>query len=393
MGKINVNVCYKIAFDALANNLNLDQIVERIRDDIHASIMVVEYSGKIVAYARGGVRRKTTGIKKNWITTAMYDHVMRGRILDTDYYELPGCMAVIKRIENKGCHLGYCVIVFNDEYTKDDYSEIADILRSVVASYWMNCEVYPDENVSFRKRLVNHDIFYGTKSELCYLAREIRGNYIMACFSGKQNKNYFPMIQEIWERSYGRMDDKEFWVLFYDIRDKKDEEVLLNKLGEVKEACCVSSRFLEIEQCEKKVKWLHRMNEIKEYNKVEEIMFEGEWYAHIIYSYAWPILKNKGLRDYSVEILKKEDEEKNTDLYETLKMYYLCGNNIAETASRMYVHRNTLVYRLRKIRELIGSDIDDMEQSGELLAFMMMDDLERMEERLNETGSGFARNI
>lgn len=393
MGKINVNACYKIAFDALANNLNLDQIVERIRDDIHASIMVVEYSGKIVAYARGGVRRKTTGIKKNWITTAMYDHVMRGRILDTDYYELPGCMAVIKRIENKGCHLGYCVIVFNDEYTKDDYSEIADILRSVVASYWMNCEVYPDENVSFRKRLVNHDIFYGTKSELCYLAREIRGNYIMACFSGKQNKNYFPMIQEIWERSYGRMDDKEFWVLFYDIRDKKDEEILLNKLREVKEACCVSSRFLEIEQCEKKVKWLHRMNEIKEYNKVEEIMFEGEWYAHIIYSYAWPILKNKGLRDYSVEILKKEDEEKNTDLYETLKMYYLCGNNIAETASRMYVHRNTLVYRLRKIRELIGSDIDDMEQSGELLAFMMMDDLERMEERLNETGSGFARNI
>ena len=393
MGKINVNACYKIAFDALANNLNLDQIVERIRDDIHASIMVVEYSGKIVAYARGGVRRKTTGIKKNWITTAMYDHVMRGRILDTDYYELPGCMAVIKRIENKGCHLGYCVIVFNDEYTKDDYSEIADILRSVVASYWMNCEVYPDENVSFRKRLVNHDIFYGTKSELCYLAREIRGNYIMACFSGKQNKNYFPMIQEIWERSYGRMDNKEFWVLFYDIRDKKDEEILLNKLREVKEACCVSSRFLEIEQCEKKVKWLHRMNEIKEYNKVEEIMFEGEWYAHIIYSYAWPILKNKGLRDYSVEILKKEDEEKNTDLYETLKMYYLCGNNIAETASRMYVHRNTLVYRLRKIRELIGSDIDDMEQSGELLAFMMMDDLERMEERLNETGSGFARNI
>ena len=378
MGKINVNVCYKIAFDALANNLNLDQIVERIRDDIHASIMVVEYSGKIVAYARGGVRRKTTGIKKNWITTAMYDHVMRGRILDTDYYELPGCMAVIKRIENKGCHLGYCVIVFNDEYTKDDYSEIADILRSVVASYWMNCEVYPDENVSFRKRLVNHDIFYGTKSELCYLAREIRGNYIMACFSGTQNKNYFPMIQEIWERSYGRMDDKEFWVLFYDIRDKKDEEVLLNKLREVKEACCVSSRFLEIEQCEKKVKWLHRMNEIKEYNKVEEIMLEGEWYAHTIYTYAWTLLKNKGLRDYSVEILKKEDEEKNTDLYETLKMYYLCGNNIAETASRMYVHRNTLVYRLRKIRELIGSDIDDMEQSGELLALMMMNDLERI---------------
>lgn len=41
VGKIDVNACYKIAFDALAKNLNLDQVVEKIRDDIHASIMVV----------------------------------------------------------------------------------------------------------------------------------------------------------------------------------------------------------------------------------------------------------------------------------------------------------------------------------------------------------------
>ena len=91
------------------------------------------------------------------------------------------------------------------------------MLRNVVANYWMNREVYPDESVSFRKRLVNHDIFCGAKSELCYLAREIKGNYIMACFSGKQNKYSLPMTQEIWERSYGRMDNKLFWVLFYDI--------------------------------------------------------------------------------------------------------------------------------------------------------------------------------
>ena len=62
------------------------------------------------------------------------------------------------------------------------------------------------------------------------------------------------------------MENKLFWVLFYDIRDKKDEEILLNKIKETKEACCVSPIFREIEQCEKKVKWLHRMNEIKEYN-------------------------------------------------------------------------------------------------------------------------------
>lgn len=59
----------------------------------------------------------------------------------------------------------------------------------------------------------------------------------------------------------------------------------------------------------------------------------------------------------------------------------------------LYVHRNTLVYRLKKIRELIGSDIDDMERSEELLAFMMMNDLARMEECLNAADSQFTRNI
>jgi DNA-binding PucR family transcriptional regulator len=45
-------------------------------------------------------------------------------------------------------------------------------------------------------------------------------------------------------------------------------------------------------------------------------------------------------------------------------------------ASKMlHIHRNTLIYRLKQIREYMGMDVNDNEVSRELLAFIMMNDI------------------
>ncbi|MCZ8511744.1 helix-turn-helix domain-containing protein [Paenibacillus filicis] len=41
---------------------------------------------------------------------------------------------------------------------------------------------------------------------------------------------------------------------------------------------------------------------------------------------------------------------------ETLKAFFSCNLNITETAKILYIHRNTLIYRLRKIKEETGYD-------------------------------------
>ena len=395
MSKIDVNVCYKIAFDAMSGSLNLEQMVGKIRDYIQASVMITEVTGQIVFYA-SALSKKTSGRPmEKWITTSMYDYMMRKRIHDTDYYSILGSMVVINAIVNNGYHWGYCIIIFEKEYEEmiGEYSAIADVLSNVVANYCGSQEDYPEGNGLIRNNLVNHDIFYGTKADLQYLSQEIKGNYIMAYFSEKQDQNLLQVVQKIWPCAHTYTEHFSSWVLFYDIKDKKERDFIIEKLKEMKIICCVSALFSEMRQCRNKTKWLRRMNQIRTYNRVDNMMLEGEWYTQTMYTYAWNILKDKGLNDYVVQILQKEDEEKNTELYETLKMYCLCGNNIAETASMLYVHRNTLVYRLKKIRELIGSDIDDMERSEELLAFMMMNDLARMEECLNAADSQFTRNI
>jgi purine catabolism regulator len=54
--------------------------------------------------------------------------------------------------------------------------------------------------------------------------------------------------------------------------------------------------------------------------------------------------------------LARYDSEHSTQLVTTLRAYVAADYNANETARRLYVHPNTLVYRLRTIRRLLGGD-------------------------------------
>ncbi|MFI1460162.1 PucR family transcriptional regulator [Nocardia carnea] len=54
------------------------------------------------------------------------------------------------------------------------------------------------------------------------------------------------------------------------------------------------------------------------------------------------------------------------DLIAALDAWYRCGGSAAAVAETMHCHRNTVRYRLRKIRDLTGRDTTDPRQSAEL---------------------------
>lgn len=47
----------------------------------------------------------------------------------------------------------------------------------------------------------------------------------------------------------------------------------------------------------------------------------------------------------------------NTELLDTLMVYLECGSSLEKTAERMFTHKNTVKYRLRKIEEQTGLDV------------------------------------
>jgi sugar diacid utilization regulator len=62
---------------------------------------------------------------------------------------------------------------------------------------------------------------------------------------------------------------------------------------------------------------------------------------------------NEKIRDYFLESLLKYDEMNNTELIETLKNLLFHDLNVAEVSEKMYIHRNTLLARKKRIIEIL----------------------------------------
>ncbi|MDP2308438.1 MAG: helix-turn-helix domain-containing protein [Pseudomonadota bacterium] len=60
------------------------------------------------------------------------------------------------------------------------------------------------------------------------------------------------------------------------------------------------------------------------------------------------------------------DEKRNAELVRTLMLYLCNGGNYQATAEALFVHRNTLKYRLQRIRQISGLDLSDPEISFNL---------------------------
>ena len=76
------------------------------------------------------------------------------------------------------------------------------------------------------------------------------------------------------------------------------------------------------------------------------------------------------------ELVKLAEQSKrdNNDLLETLRVYLRCGRSKSQTAREMYVHLNTVKYRLQQIQNIMGLDFDNDDNALRLmLSFKMME--------------------
>ncbi len=60
-----------------------------------------------------------------------------------------------------------------------------------------------------------------------------------------------------------------------------------------------------------------------------------------------------------IEPLAVHDRERRGDLVRTLRVYLAAGANASEAADRLYLHRNSMLYRLARVGNLTGLDLRD----------------------------------
>jgi sugar diacid utilization regulator len=96
--------------------------------------------------------------------------------------------------------------------------------------------------------------------------------------------------------------------------------------------------------------------------------------------------ENFSLQDYlhpGIRILKAYDQENTTDYCKTLIVYLENNLNILATANQLFIHRNTLSYRLRKISQLLNASLEDKNICLNLLLANLYDNLLTGSEREN----------
>lgn len=71
------------------------------------------------------------------------------------------------------------------------------------------------------------------------------------------------------------------------------------------------------------------------------------------------------------------DKENGTQLLQTLDTYFSVSGNITEAAKCMYIHRNTYIYRLDKIKDILKDDFTSPSRMLEYQVALLALKLER----------------
>lgn len=88
------------------------------------------------------------------------------------------------------------------------------------------------------------------------------------------------------------------------------------------------------------------------------------------------------LKAYSQKVLGKlMQSERSIELLETLRIYLMNDCNLVKTSKALFIHRNTLIYRLNKIKNQLEGDLEDPLFKNELMNVMMIQDYLKYKER------------
>lgn len=163
----------------------------------------------------------------------------------------------------------------------------------------------------------------------------------------------------------------DFWKRFYE-RVKKlvmnEEPNMSVYIGISQETKQIENYYLCYKQAQKTLVILCSRFAEKGYMSFDEL---GAY--TVLYHLGDPLVVPLFLKKYLNPLLEYGNG-KNRDLFDTLRIYLQTNGNIKEASNQLFIHRSSLKYRLERIREIMGIDIDHAEQRFNLmLAYKLYD--------------------
>jgi len=85
--------------------------------------------------------------------------------------------------------------------------------------------------------------------------------------------------------------------------------------------------------------------------------------------------KNQGQQNKYIRRLQEYDEKNQTSLLKTLHYFLQEDSNVYQAAKQLFIHPNTMNYRLKRIREISGLDVKDPVQKTAVYLELIMENI------------------
>ncbi len=330
----------------------------QLKKDIHRRLGIMDENGYIIACSD----ESKVGFQKEAVITH-FD------VSNDDYM---GGGYIFRKIEtyNKNTYVVFC----------EGEDEIAKGFVSFLATHFTTIKQYYDEKYdrnSFVKNIILDNIL---PSDILYKARELKlsiecPRIVMLIRSQKAvETSLVDVLQSLFPDTSKdfvvRIDDRDVAII-HEIKTGSDMQELLHKTKElhdtitseimVKVSIGISTIVESIPELARAYREARIALEVGKVFDTEKniISYDNLGIGRLIYQLPTTLCEL-----FLKEVFKKESISvlDNETIY-TIQKFFENNLNVSETSRKLFVHRNTLVYRLDKIKKLTGLDLREFDDA------------------------------
>ncbi|MEC1717300.1 PucR family transcriptional regulator [Schinkia azotoformans] len=294
---------------------------QTVRELTEFDYIILEQASTIMALER--IKAKEIEEVKLKIRQDFFDDLLSGKITSN---ELLQSLCDLHGLNPN--YMYYCIVV-NAEPNKLDENE--DV---IIGKYKME---------SIVKKCVElvYDISY-------------RANGEITCFH--RNNRIIILVGQNSEKPPISISDSKLYA-------KKLHELFTKKITETTFLIGIGQQYKKINSLYKSFseanEVIRLMQQINEKNEISH--FED----YSVYYFIDSNIKVSALEEFFEKSLGKlfeHDKLHGTGYIATLENYFINNQNVSETAKAMFLHRNTLIYRIEKIKEILNTDLKHSEE-------------------------------
>lgn len=401
--KFDINVCYRKVFEILGGECNIQKVVSDVAEYTETAITVVDIGGKLLAASDQAPDRTDETVSENKesilrLISQCMERPRKGAKRTSLITEDGGIYRAVGTIEARGNTEGFCVMSWPADEEIDSESmqrlgEVNDIVCQTLGMIMERCGNKVHYHTSALHRMIAKSLFEKDPENglnikgiqnLCdthMMPSFVVAELVMCNGSVLQMNDVGKRLAELYPNSFAYIKENVMYILFADIHREETERKIFHFLEDMCEkydfVCGVSELFEDIGMLGNKKFMVSRAWEIGIVLEPEKrVYMEYDYYLQIICSCAASRIGRARYQEIKLQKLKQEDEIKGTEFYNTLKEYLLHGNNVSMTSKKLYVHRNTMIYRLSKINEILGVDINDPAVSLRLMLSIILQEQE-----------------